>query len=105
MVFLKISGGRGMAATGGILILLLFVYEYWAGYPILLAVFFIPLILTRNVALSSFVLLLFLPLVIWLGTKSGQFTVWSIITGVLIGLSYLPAAGEAWCRTGNMRVC
>ena len=98
MVWLKFSGGKGIGATIGALAVLLPVYGYWQGLLIFFGIILIPFIITRNVALSMGIGLVFLPLIIWLGTKSGLFTIFTIILGLIIALKFLPTARAAWTK-------
>ncbi|HCP60663.1 MAG TPA: hypothetical protein DIT43_03815, partial [Dehalococcoidia bacterium] len=50
MLFLKFSGGKGMGAAFGALLVLMPVYGYWYGLLIIIAVIIIPFVFTRNVA-------------------------------------------------------
>lgn len=103
MVFLKFSGGRGMGTTVGVLAILLPLYGYWYGLLIFFGVIAIPLIITRDVALSCAIGLLSLPFIGWLGMKSGLFIAWSIVVGILIAIKFLPTARAAWAKTGAKR--
>ena len=102
MVFLKFSGGKGMGPTFGALTILMPVYGYWYGFLIFLAVIAIPFIITRNVALSMGIGLLFLPLIIWLITQSELATLLAIILGVLIGIKFLPTAKAVWAKSKDI---
>ena len=102
MVFLKFSGGNGLSALFGALLVLMPVYGYWYGFPIFLAVIAIPWIITRNVALAMGIGLVFLPLVIWLMTQSELATLLAIILGVLIAIKFLPTARAAWARSKDI---
>ena len=73
------------------------------GFMIFLGIIIILLIITRNVALSMGVGLLFVPLIIWLITQSGLATVLTIILGVLVGIKFLPTARAAWAKYKNMK--
>jgi len=95
MVFLKFTGGKGMGATFGALGVLLPVYGYWQGLPILIGIILIPLIITRNVALSMGIGLLSLPFIIWLGMDSGIGIIMAVTVGLVIGLKFLPTARAA----------
>lgn len=99
MVFLKFSGGKGMGPTFGALAVLMPVYGYWYGFVIFLAVILVPFVITRNVALSMGISILFLPLIIWLITQSELATVLAIILGVLVGIKFLPTARAAWAKS------
>jgi len=98
MVFLKFSGGKGMGTTFGALAVLMPIYGYWHGFLIFLAVIIIPFVITRNVALSMGIGILFLPLIIWLITQSELATSLVIILGVLVGIKFLPTARAAWAK-------
>ena len=103
MVFLKFSGGKGMATTIGAIAILMPLYDYWAGLLIFFVIIAMPLIITRNIALSLAIGLVSLPFITWLGMKSGPFIAWSIVIGILIGLRFLPTARAAWARAENKR--
>ena len=99
MVFLKFSGGKGMGTTLGVLAVLLPLYGYWYGFLILLGVISLPFAVTRNVALSMGIGLVFLPLIIWLTTQLMLATVMAIVLGLLIALKFFPTARAAWVKT------
>jgi glycerol-3-phosphate acyltransferase PlsY len=100
MVWLRFSGGKGMGATMGALLVLLPAY----GYPELLGIFFgiiiIPLLITRNVALSMFLGLASLPIIVWFGTHSGYATIISVAVLVIIVVKFLPTAVAALRKSG-----
>jgi len=98
MVFLKFSGGKGMGATFGALAVLMPVYGYWYGFLIFLGVIIVPFAITRNVALSMGIGILFLPLITWLITKSEMATVIAIILGILVAIKFFPTARAAWVK-------
>jgi glycerol-3-phosphate acyltransferase PlsY len=103
MLFLRFSGGKGMGAAFGALAVLMSVYGYWYGFPIFLVVIAISFIITRNVALSMGVGLVFLPVIIWLITGVQLATVLAIILGVLIGIKFLPTARVAWTKNKSIK--
>jgi len=103
MVFLKFSGGKGMGSAIGALGILMPLYGYWQGFLIFLGIILIPVIITHNIALSLAIGLVFLPLVIWLVTKSGLYTLLAIILGLLIGIKFLPTARAAWTKTEDKK--
>jgi len=103
MVWLKFSGGKGMGPAIGVISVLMPVYGYWQGVIIFFGVVLIPFLITRNIALSMGTGLLFLPLIIWLGTKSGTATVMAIILGLVIALKFLPTARAAWTKTEDKK--
>ena len=92
MVWLKFSGGKGMGATIGALLVLCPLY----GYPLPLGIFaatvFVPLVITRNIALSMFTGLVSLPVIVWFSTGSGYATIISVVLLLLIVVKFLPTA-------------
>jgi glycerol-3-phosphate acyltransferase PlsY len=110
MVWLKFSGGKGMGAAIGSLVVLLPLY----GYPIGLAFFFvavlIPFIITRNVALSMGVGLLAMPFIAWLGMKSppppfsqAEFIIFTIALGLIILVKFIPTAKPVLARAKSVK--
>lgn len=102
MLFLKFSGGKGMGATFGALVVLLPVYGYWYGFLIFLGIILVPFVITRNVALAMGVGLVFLPLVVWLMTQSELATVLAVILGVLVAIRFVPTARAAWAKSKDV---
>jgi glycerol-3-phosphate acyltransferase PlsY len=103
MLFLKFSGGKGMASVMGALAVLLPVYGYWMGLIIVLGVILIGLVITRNVTLSlalGMVALLFISIFM---VGSLQATFMTVAVGVLVGLRFLPTARAAWARAGGIK--
>ena len=98
-VFLKFSGGKGMATTIGILAVLTPVYGYWQGLLIFFGVILVPLIITRNVALSMGISLLALPFIIWFGIHSGIGTIMAVILGLVIVIKFTPTARAALAKS------
>ena len=98
MLFLRFSGGKGMAPTFGALAVLLPLYGYPEGLLILFGIILVPYIVTRNMALSMGVGLVILPFIIWFGMHSGIGTIMAVILGVLIGIRFLPTARRATAR-------
>ena len=100
MVWLKFSGGKGMGATMGALLVLFPVY----GHPLQLGIFaafvIVPLVFTRNIALSMFLGLLALPFIVWFGTGSGYATIISVVLLLLIVVKFLPTAIGALRKRG-----
>lgn len=103
MLWLKFSGGKGMGSAMGALFVLMPLYGYWQGLLILLGIILAIFIITRNVALGMGIGLLFLPLIIWLGTKSGTATIIAIILGLVIAMKFLPTARAAWAKVENKK--
>jgi glycerol-3-phosphate acyltransferase PlsY len=102
-IFLKFTGGKGMAATIGALAILMPVYGYWQGLLIFLGIVVVGLIITRNVALSTGIALLCLPFIAWLGMKSGLFVIFAVSLGLVIGLKFLPTARASWAKSEGIK--
>jgi glycerol-3-phosphate acyltransferase PlsY len=106
MLFLKFSGGKGMGATIGALAVLLPLYHCPWGLAIFLSVVLIPFIITRNVALSMGIGLLFLPFISWLGMGpeyKTEFIIFSIALGLIILVKFIPTAVLALARTKSVK--
>jgi len=103
MVWLKFSGGKGMGVTVGALAVAMPLYGYWPGLLIFFCIILIPFIITRNVALSLGIAIFFLPLIIWLGTKSLTATIMVIILGLVVAMKFFPTAKAAWTKTEAKR--
>ncbi len=103
MAFLKFSGGKGMGPTIGALAVVMPLYGYWPGLLIFFGVILIPLIITRNIALSMGIALLALPFITWFGTHSGIGTIMAVILGLLIAIRFLPTARAAWAKSKTKR--
>lgn len=103
MLWLKFSGGKGMGPAMGAIFVLMPLYGYWQGLLILLGIILAIFIFTRNVALGIGIGLVFLPLIIWLGTKSGTATIIAIILGLVIAMKFLPTARAAWAKVENKK--
>ena len=102
-IFLKFTGGKGMATTIGVLVILMLHYGYWQGLLIFAGIIGIGLIITHNVALSAGIAFFCLPFIAWLGMKSGLFIILAIILGLVMGLKFLPTARAAWATSGNIK--
>ncbi|MFA6613098.1 MAG: glycerol-3-phosphate acyltransferase [Dehalococcoidales bacterium] len=95
MVWLKFSGGKGMGAALGALAVLFPLYHYpWPGL-IFAALIILPLIITRNVALSMGTGLFLLPVLAWFSTRDLVTAGLAVALLVIIGLKFLPTALEA----------
>jgi len=103
MVFLKFSGGKGMAPAVGALFTMFPLYGYPLGLAFFFGVILIPYVITRNVALSMSMGLLSLPLIVWLGAESMPFTIFAVALGLIILIKFLPTAKLAWSRAENKR--
>jgi glycerol-3-phosphate acyltransferase PlsY len=104
MVWLKFSGGRGVAIIAGTLLIIMPLYGYtWQLFVIIGTVIalFIP---TRNVALAMGIALLVLPFLFWLGgTHSGMLVVWYIIVAVIVFAKFTPQAIRGLKTTKNLK--
>jgi acyl phosphate:glycerol-3-phosphate acyltransferase len=104
MVWLKFSGGKGMGASIGALLIIMPIYGYALGLGIFSAIVVIPLLLTRNIALSMGIGLLALPFIFWLsGTHSGMLVIWSVVIGLIIAGKFLPTALRALKKTKDVK--
>ncbi|MFC2012691.1 glycerol-3-phosphate acyltransferase [Chloroflexota bacterium] len=103
MIFLKFSGGKGMAPAVGALFILLPLYDYPLGLAFFFGIMLVPWVITRNVALSMTFGLVALPVISWLGTGSMPFTLFTIIMGLIILVRFVPTARRAWSRAGSTR--
>jgi len=100
MIWLKFSGGKGMGAAMGTLIVLLPVYGYAPLLGVFFAVILVPLLLTRNVALSMALGLFSLPLIVWFGTHSKYGAIMATVLLFLIFIKFLPTALAALHQKG-----
>jgi glycerol-3-phosphate acyltransferase PlsY len=88
MPWLKFSGGKGMGATVGALLMIMPIYGYLKELAIFFGIVIVPLALTRNVALSMGLALVALPFLAWLSMHSGLFVIWSVVVGVIIAVKF-----------------
>jgi len=102
MVWLKFSGGKGMGATMGALIVLLPVYGYSLQLGIFAAIIVVPLVITRNVALSMFLGLASLPIIVWFSVDPGKeyATIMSAVLLLVIVAKFLPTTIAAIRKSG-----
>jgi len=102
MVWLKFSGGKAVGTTVGVLATMMpLLGGYWPELLVFLALIALPLFITHNIALSTFIALACLPIIMWLGRPPGYFIIWSVVLGLLIGMRYLPTARAAWAKAGR----
>ena len=97
-IFLKFTGGKGTATTLGILAILM-----PRELLIVFAIVLIPLIITRNAALSIAIGLISLPVSTWLLEKSGPLVAFSLFLLLIIGLKSLPTAIAIWTETEHKK--
>jgi len=100
MIWLKFSGGKGMGAATGALTVLLPAYGYAPLLGVFFAVILVPLLLTRNVALSMALGLFALPLIVWFGTHSAYGAIMATVLLFLIFIKFLPTALSALRQKG-----
>ena len=100
MIWLKFSGGKGMGAATGALTVLLPAYGYAPLLGVFFAVILVPLLLTRDVALSMALGLFALPLIVWFGTHSAYGAIMATVLLFLIFIKFLPTALSALRQKG-----
>jgi len=104
MVWLKFKGGRGVGTTVGVLSTMMpLLGGYWPEVLVFFAVIAIPLFITNNIALATAIALVCLPIIMWLGRPPGEFIIWSIVLGILVGIRYWPIAKASWAKAENKR--
>jgi glycerol-3-phosphate acyltransferase PlsY len=92
MPWLKFSGGKGMGATVGVLVMIMPIYGYLMELAIFGGIVVVPLLLTRNVALSMGLGLVALPFLGWLSMQDGYFVTWSLVVGIIIAIKFASTA-------------
>jgi len=103
MVWLKFSGGKGMGAAIGSMVILFPLYGYPWGLAFLFVIILIPFIITRNVALSMGIGLLSLPFISWLGMHSTPFIIFTVVLGLIILIKFIPTAMPALARAKSVK--
>jgi len=103
MPWLKFSGGKGMGADIGALFVIMPAYGYLKELWIFLGIIIVPLLATRNVALSMGIGLVALPFIGWLSIHSGLFVTWSLVTGLIIAAKFAPTALAALAKSSNLK--
>ena len=103
-VFLRFTGGRGMATTFGVLAIFMPLYGYGLEFFIFLGVLAVALMIThRNFALSMIVGLISVPISTWFLDKSWPFIAVSVTLLILVILRVLPIARAAWSRSRSVK--
>ena len=97
-VYLKFTGGNGLAATIGVLIMVL----PWS-LLIVLGIMLVLSLFTRNPVLSLNIGLLSLPVSAWFLEKSWLPVVFSIILIVIMVLNFIPTARKALAEAGSKK--
>jgi glycerol-3-phosphate acyltransferase PlsY len=103
MLFLKFSGGKGMASAIGVLATVMPLYGYWQGLLIFFGIVIIPFIITRNVALAMGIGLVALPFITWLGIHSGIGTIMAVSLGLVVVIKFTPTARAALAKSKTKR--
>ncbi len=103
MVFLKFSGGKGMGATVGALAVVMPAYGATIELLIFIAAVAVILAITRNIALSMGIGLVFLPVIVWFGTHSGIGTLMASILSLIIAYKFFPTARAAWKKSDSKK--
>ncbi len=95
-IYLKFTGGNGLAATIGVLAMVM----PWA-LLIILAIMLILTVITRNPVLSLNISLLSTPVSAWFLEKSWLLITFSIALIVILVLNFIPTARAALAKTGT----
>jgi len=105
MLFLKFTGGKGMAPAIGGLAVLFIIYGYPLGIGIFLGLVIIIVGITRNVALAMGIGLFSLPFIAAFGMKPFDlyFLIYTLALGAVILVKFFPTARRAVSRAGNIR--
>jgi glycerol-3-phosphate acyltransferase PlsY len=103
MVWLRFSGGKGMASAIGVTLALFSFYGYAWPPVVFAAIIAVPLIISRNVALSAGISLFALPIITWFATYNGFATLAAVLLLLLIGFKFLPTALAALKNTKGTR--
>jgi len=97
-VFLKFKGGKGAAATIGVLFALVPL-----EFAISLALILTIIVITSNVRLAVVVGLLVLPLIIWQINGSGMLIAYSVAMFLFLCVRSLPSTREAMASIGDKK--
>ena len=103
MPWLKFAGGKGMGAAVGALVMIMPIYGWSLELAIFGGIVVIPLILTRNVALSMGLGLVALPFLGWLSMHSGLFVIWSLVVGIIIAIKFASTAVGVIAKSTSIR--
>ena len=97
-IYLKFTGGNGLAAAIGVLAIVM----PWA-LLIVLAVMLVLTVFTRNPVLSLNIGLLSMPISTWLLEKLWLPVVFSIVLIVIMVLNFIPTARAALVKAGDIK--
>jgi glycerol-3-phosphate acyltransferase PlsY len=95
-IYLKFTGGNGLATTIGVLAIVM----PWE-LLIVIALILIFTVITRNVVLSVNISLLSVPVSAWFLEKSGPFVAFSVVLLLILVLNFLPTFRAALAEAGS----
>ncbi len=95
-IYLKFTGGNGLAATIGVLSVLM-----TRELLIVIALILIFTVITRNVVLSVNISLLSVPVSAWFLEKSGLLVAFSVVLLLILVLNFLPTFRAALVKAGS----
>ncbi len=95
-IYLKFTGGNGLAATIGVLAMVM----PWA-LLVILGIMLILTVITRNPVLSLNIGLLSMPVSAWFLEKSWLPVVFSIVLIIMLVLNFIPTARAALAKAGS----
>lgn len=88
-IWLDFKGGKGLGPAFGAMLFLLPVYGLPQHLLILALLVFIPLAVTRNIALATGIALFSLPFLVWYGSHSEFATLISVLLFLMIGIKFV----------------
>jgi len=95
-IYLKFTGGNGLATSIGVLSLLM-----TRELLIIIAIIIVFIVITRNTVLSVNISFLSLPVSAWFLEKSWPFVIFSIVLLLILVLNFLPTARAAFVQAGS----
>ncbi|MFC1981934.1 glycerol-3-phosphate acyltransferase [Chloroflexota bacterium] len=95
-IYLKFTGGNGLAASFGVLSLLM-----TRELLIAIAIMILLIVITRNTVLSVNISLLSVPVTTWFLSKSWLFIVFTFVLLLMMVLNFLPTARAALVKAGS----
>ena len=95
-IYLKFTGGNGLATSIGVLSLLM-----TRELLIIIAIIIVFIVITRNTVLSVNISFLSLPVSAWFLEKSWPFVIFSVVLLLILVLNFLPTARAAFVKAGS----
>ncbi|MFC2005628.1 glycerol-3-phosphate acyltransferase [Chloroflexota bacterium] len=95
-IYLKFTGGNGLATTIGVLSVLL-----TKELLIALAITFVFIVITRNPVLSVNISLLLVPVSVWFLEKSWLFVAFTMLLALIMVVNFIPIARAALVKAGS----